>query len=499
MATSADEAVSVPTFRGHPRALVTLALTEVWERFSFYGMQAILVLYFTASETAQNSGLGIAESQANSLYLLHASMVYLLTLPGGWIADRVLGTRRSVLLGGIVIASGHYVMIIQTEVAVFLGLSMIAMGTGLLKANISTLLGEMYDRLESSGHHHRRDAGFSLFYMAINVGAILAPIIVGTLGERVGWHWGFGAAAIGMTFGVIQFALGSRNFGGAGQRAHRPLSSPERAKMLSRAAIAVAVAAVLVIVDVGAGTFTIDHLKLALNLLAFGVAIGYFAMILRDRELSGVERSRIKAYVFLFLAAAMFWMIVDQAGSALNNFADKQTDRHLFGWEFPASWYQFVGPVFILLMAPLMTLLWRKLGDREASTPRKMAMGVSTAGVSFLVMALAAYIAMTSGVRVSLMWLVGVYLIQSIGELMLSPVGLSATTKLAPVKYMSQMMGLWFLAASVGDAAGDQYSGLGGVLPGWQYYGLAAVIAIVCGVLLWFAASRIRRSMAGVD
>lgn len=487
----------IPTYRGHPKGLITLSLTEAWERFSFYGLQAILALYLAAVPAA--GGQGMTEGTANSLFLVHASMVYLLTLPGGWVADRVLGTRRSVLIGGIIIAAGHYVMAVPAAATVYIGLALIAIGTGLLKANISSLLGELYDRLHDA-HDPRRDVGFSVFYMGINIGALLAPIVVSTVAEHYGWHRGFGVAAIGMTLAVVVFVLGTRSLGDVGLKAHRPLDATHRRSLARKAGMGAAALAVVVLTMVLTRLFTLTNVILLLSVLAVVTAVGYFLMILRDRELSPVERSRMRAYVYLFAGAAAFWMIVDQAGAALNQFAQNRTDRSLFGFGFPAGYFQSLGPAYLLLLAPVMAALWVVLDRRRRnpSTPAKFAIGVALAGLSFVVMAFAAQLA-DERVRVSVMWLAGVYLIQSVGELFLSPVGLSATTKLAPAKYVSQMMGLWFLAAAVGDAAGDQYSRLAEVLPGWQYYALLGITAIAFAAALWATVPRVRRLMSGVD
>ncbi|MFC0007561.1 peptide MFS transporter [Micromonospora siamensis] len=477
------------TFFGHPRALATLFLTEMWERFSFYGMRAILVLYLTAASA--DAGLGLRESTANAVYGTYNAMVYLMALPGGWVADRLLGARRSVLWGGIVIAAGHYVMAIPTGWSVFAGMTLIVLGTGLLKPNISTMVGDLYDR-----DSPRRDAGFSIFYMGINLGAFIAPLVCGFLGEKINWHLGFAAAAVGMTFGVIQYVLGGRNLGDAGARPVDPLLGADRRRALRLIGIGVAVLALVLLALGVAGLFTVNSVVNLLTVATVVITVGYFARILTDREISSTERSRMKAYLWLFIFAAAFWLIYDQAGSVLNIFAADRTDRDVFGFTFPASWLQSVNPILIIIGAPLAAALWVKLGHR-VSTPAKFAVGLILNGLSFVLMAAAARAAV-GGDLVSPWWLVAVYAIQVAGELALSPVGLSATTRLAPVKYASQMMGLWFLATAVGDAIGGQVARLAETWPEPTYFLTFGLASVVLGVAAVAASRHIRRMMAGI-
>ncbi|SCF12433.1 proton-dependent oligopeptide transporter, POT family [Micromonospora coriariae] len=477
------------TFFGHPRALATLFLTEMWERFSFYGMRAILVLYLTAE--AADDGLGLSESSANAVYGTYNAMVYLMALPGGWVADRLIGARRSVLWGGVVIAVGHYVMAVPTRWSVFAGMTLIVLGTGLLKPNISTMVGALYDR-----DSPRRDAGFSIFYMGINLGAFIAPLITGFLGEKINWHLGFAVAAVGMTFGVIQYVLGRRNLGDAGDRPADPLLGADRRRALTRAGVLVAVLLVLVAGLALAGLFTVNTVVNALTAVTVLVTIGYFTRIMTDRELSATERSRMKAYLWLFVFAAAFWLIYDQAGSVLNLFAAERTDRDVAGFTFPASWLQSVNPILIIIGAPLFALLWLRVGNR-VSTPVKFAVGLVLNGLSFVLMAAAAQAAV-GGDLVSPWWLVAVFAIQVAGELSLSPVGLSATTKLAPVKYASQMLGLWFLATAVGDAIGGQVARLADAWSESTYFLTFGLASVAFGLAAVMFARHIRALMAGI-
>ncbi|MER5705728.1 peptide MFS transporter [Micromonospora sp. NPDC002296] len=486
---SSDAPVAPRTFFGHPRALATLFLTEMWERFSFYGMRAILVLYLTAS--VADDGGGLRQSTATAVYGAYNAMVYLMALPGGWVADRLLGARRSVLWGGVTIACGHYVMAIPVGWSVFAGMALIVVGTGLLKPNISTMVGDLYDR-----DSPRRDAGFSLFYMGINLGGFVAPLITGFLGERINWHLGFAVAAVGMTFGVIQYVIGGRHLGDAGARPADPLLGADRRRALTRVGVAAGALAVVLAALAAAGLFTVDTVVNLLTATTVLVTVGYFTRILTDRELSGTERSRMKAYVWLFVFAASFWLIYDQAGSVLNIFAADRTDRDVFGFTFPASWLQSVNPILIIIGAPLFAWLWLRLGHR-VSTPVKFAVGLVLNGLSFVLMAAAAQAAV-GGDLVSPWWLVAVFAIQVAGELSLSPVGLSATSKLAPVKYASQMMGLWFLATAVGDAIGGQVARLAEAWPEPTYFLVFGVASVLLGLGAVMFSRHIRRLMAGI-
>ncbi|WP_412538982.1 peptide MFS transporter [Longispora sp. K20-0274] len=476
-------------FFGHPRALSTLFLTEMWERFSYYGMRALLVLYLTA--TVANGGLGWADGDADALYGVYVAMVYLMALPGGWIADRLLGARRSVLWGGMVIAAGHYAMILPTVPTFFLGLGLITIGTGLLKPNISAMVGRLYGPDDV-----RRDAGFSIFYMGINLGAFIAPLITGYLGEKVNWHLGFGVAALGMTLGVVQYVLGRNRLHGIGDHPNNPLTAAERPALLRWLGIAVAAVVVLVGGAALTGTLTVSRVVTGLTVFTVLVAVGYFARIFLDRSLDPDERSRMKAYVWLFVFAAAFWLIYDQAGSVLNRFARDETDRVVFGWDMPASWLQSVNPVFVIVGSPLFALLWVKAGHR-LSTPLKFSMGLILNGLSFMLMAAAARAAVGETL-VSPLWLVAVYALQVCGELCLSPVGLSATTKLAPVKYASQMLGLWFLSTAVGDALGGQVAKIGADFSQPVYFMVLGVASVVLGVAAVGFTRQLHRLMRGI-
>jgi POT family proton-dependent oligopeptide transporter len=489
MAPSATEARPERRFLGHPPGLATLFMTEMWERFSFYGMRSVLVLFLAAS--AADGGLGLREGTAKALVGVYSAMVYLVAVPGGWVGDRVLGPRRSVLYGGAVIMLGHVSLAIPGSAAfVYLGLALIIFGTGLLKPNISTLVGHLYREDEDA----RRDAGFSIFYMGINLGAFLAPLVVGTLGQKVSWHLGFATAAVGMALGLTQYALGRRNLHDG--EPPRRLTRDERRHLTAAASAACAATAVAVLVSLLTGTLSLDSVTWVLTIVPMCVAAAYFAfMFFGSHEITPDERSRLKAYVWLFVAASIFWMVYDQAATELSLFAQHKTDLTVAGWEMPSSWLQAVNPIMVILLAPVFAALWVKAGTR-LSTPLKFASAMVLCGLSFVIMAFAAAAA-AHGVRVSVLWLVVTYLVQTTGELCLSPVGLSVTTKLAPRAFAGQMIGLWFLAVAVGDAIGGQLTRLAGtVLPEPVYFLTLAVVAITTGAVLATAVRPLRRLMS---
>ena len=480
-AAVADLAPAVPYddqgLAGHPRGLSTLFLTEMWERLSYYGMRALLILFMTAPVAA--GGLAFPTQKAAAIYGLYTAAVYFTSLPGGWIADRLLGLRNAVLAGGILIALGHYSMFVNRLPFFYAGLVLIVLGTGLLKGNISAIVGSLY-----APDDKRRDAGFSIFYMGINTGALIGPIICGTLGEKVGWHWGFGAAGIGMTFGVVQYVLGQKRFGDAGLLKARP-ESPARLW-------AIVVAGLLALVL--SFYFFWDYRDWIL-LLGTIVLFTYF---FRQAE-PGIERKRVAAIIVLFVFATLFWGGFEQAGSSLNLFARDLTDRVVGGWEFPASWFQSVNSFFLVALAPVLTMLWAWLGSREPSSPAKFAYGLLGVGLGFLVIAGAALVSVQSGGgRVSPLWLIGVYLCHTIGELCLSPVGLSTVTKLAPQRLVGSMMGVWFLSISLGNFIGGRVAGLFESFPLPRLFGAVFVTSALSALVLALLSKPIRRLMSGV-
>ncbi|ANP55484.1 POT family proton-dependent oligopeptide transporter [Streptomyces griseochromogenes] len=435
---------SEKTFFGHPRGLATLFMTEMWERFSFYGMRALLVLYLVAP--AAKGGLGFAAATGAAIYSVYNATVYLLAMPGGWIGDRLWGPRKTVAVAGTIIMIGHFLLAVPVQACFFVGLVFIAVGSGLLKANISTMVGHLYpDRNDA-----RRDGAFTVFYMGINLGAFVAPLLIGWVADVTNWHFGFALAGVGMALGLGQYLLGTRHLSPISSQVPQPVDAAERAALLKKAGLWAAAAAVFYGVVVATGSFTIDWVLWPLSLMGLALPAFYFTRMRRDKELTADDKSKITGYVWFFVVAAVFWMIYDQSGSTLNLFANDHTANKLWGFHFPASWFQSLNPLFVMALAPVIATLWIKLGHRNPSTTVKFALGLVGIGVSFGVMMLAMGAA-SGDAKVTPLWLCAVYLIQTVAELCLSPVGLSVTTKLAPQKYASQMMGLWFLAVTAGD------------------------------------------------
>lgn len=443
-----DEAAGNPggrTFFGHPRGLATLFMTEMWERFSFYGMRALLVLYLTAK--VADGGLQMDKSTAAALVAVYLAAVYLASMPGGWLGDRVWGPRKTVAFSAVIIMVGHALLATGVEVLFFVGLVCILLGSGFLKANISTMVGQLYEGAQDP----RRDGGFTVFYMGINVGGFLAPLVVGTVGQLVSWHLGFALAALGMALGLIQFLFGTKHLAAESSVVPNPLSAAERSRAIVSAVVIAAVAVVYFGVLQWAGVLTMDLVLLTMGIVGLIVPTYYFTRMQRDREVTVDEKRKLNAYILFFVAAALFWMIFDQAASTLSLFAEKSIPKDVAGFAYPSSWFQAVNPFFIMALAPVMAALWVKLGSRNPTTTTKFSLGVIGAGVSFTIMAYTAAQAGKGGGGLLAALLILVYLVQTISELCLSPVGLSVTTKLAPAKYASQLMGVWFLAVTAGD------------------------------------------------
>jgi len=495
-------------FFGHPRGLSTLFFTEMWERFSYYGMRAILILFMTAPVTV--GGLGFDTAKAGPIYALYVSSVYLLSLPGGWIADRVLGLRRTVFVGGVVIMAGHICLAVPSMATFYLGLVLIATGTGLLKPNVSVLVGKLY-----APEDVRRDAGFSIFYMGINTGALIAPLVTGWLAQgdtfkrmltsagiapETSWHWGFGAAAVGMFCGLIQYVLGGKHLSPDGLRPVRPTDPAAAAKLdrqLRRVGIAVLgvllVGAALVLT--GVVTPDPEAISRGFKWVLIAITLAFFAWLFLLGEWTKRERKHLVVIAVLFAAATVFWMAYEQAGSTLNLFAERNTNNVAFGRGFPASWYQALPPLFVILLAPVFAALWVRLGDRNPSSPAKFAMGLILLAIGFAVMIGAASVAAT-GVRVSPMWLVVSYLFQTLGELCLSPVGLSAMTRLAPVRIAGLVMGVWFLALAVGSYLAGMASSVYETMPLTTLFTMVTATALGTGLVLALLVKPIRRMLA---
>ncbi len=427
---------------GHPRGLATLFFTEMWERFSYYGMRALLILYMVGS--TMQPGLGFGEKKAAQIYGIYTMAVYLMGIPGGFIADRFLGHYRAVLIGGIIIACGHFSMAVPGLPFFFLGLGLIVIGTGLLKPNVSTIVGTLYTQEDT-----RRDAGFSIFYMGINLGAFIAPLITGWLGQKINWHIGFAAAGVGMVCGLIQYV--------AGKKYLTPVSQVKKTE------------------DRGPRPEDVS-----------------------SAPLTTVDWMRIGAIAILTLFALLFWAGFEQAGSSLNLFADRGTRLQIFGWTYPSSWFQSVEPLFIIMFSPVFAWLWIKLGRLEPSSPAKFTLGLAFLSLSFLLIVPASHIFERNNMRVSPMWLIGLYFLQAVGELCLSPVGLSMVTKLAPARLVGLMMGVWFFATAMGNYVAGWVAGFLENRPFSDVFFAAFASVAVATVVLAVLIKPIRRLMAGV-
>jgi proton-dependent oligopeptide transporter, POT family len=477
------------TFFGHPRGLSTLFFTEMWERFSYYGMRALLILFMTAAPAT--GGLGFDAMTAGAVYGLYTSMVYMATLPGGWLADRVIGAQRAVILGGVLIASGHFSMAIPSLTTFYLGLTLIVIGTGFLKGNVSVIVGRLYGPGDA-----RRDAGFSIFYMGINTGAFVAPFVCGYLGQRVGWHVGFAAAGVGMVLGLVQYVLGRRHLGEAGLKPADP-GSPEAFARQKRQAVRwmIGVGTALVLFGFGAYSgmipVTATQIADAAGYLLLVLSVGFFAWVFLAGGWTRTERNHLIVIGVLFLGYALFSSVFEQAGSTLNLFADRSTRNSVFGWNYPSSWFQAANPLFVITFAPMFAWLWLRLGRRgnEPGAPAKFAVGLLLVGLGFAVLIPPAQ----AGTLVSPGWLTMTYLLHTWGELSLSPVGLSAMTKLAPVRIGGLVMGVWFLGTSVGNYIGGRVAGFYETMSLPGLFGAVAGFAIVAGTLLLFFARPLNR------
>ncbi len=491
MRQSTLEVQSDTSFYGHPRGLATLFFTEMWERYSYYGTRALLFLFMTASATT--GGLAFPVVKAGAIYSVYAAMVYLLCLAGGWMADRITGQRRAVLYGGILIAAGNFCLAAPLLMTFYAGLGLIMLGTGMLKPNVSVIVGQLY-----APGDKRRDSGFSIFYMGINIGALISPLICGWAGEKVSWRLGFAISGIGMVAGVIQYWLGGKHLGQAGLY---PSSSgdPARDRTQKRTGAAAA-AAVLVVLGalallsaLGALEITATTVSNGLGWVLVAISIGAFYWMIFGKGWSIDERKRAVAILVLFIASVIFWASFEQAGTSLNLFAERNTNRIVLGYQFPASWFQFVQPAFVITLAPVFAWLWLALGRREPSSPAKFTLGLLFVALSFAIL-----VPPAKGGLVSPWWLVGCYFLATLGELCLSPVGLSAMTKLAPARTGGFVMGIWFLGTAVGNWLAGRAGGLFESMPLPELFGAVAASALVAGLVLAVLIKPTVRMMSGV-
>ncbi|QRY44358.1 peptide MFS transporter [Mycolicibacterium boenickei] len=473
------------TFFGHPIGLANLFGVELWERFSFYGMLTILgyYLYYTAAD----GGLGLPKSTATGIVGAYGGLVYLSTVLGAWVADRLLGMERTVFYGGVVVMAGHIALAVVPGLAgVGVGLVLVALGSGALKANASSLLGTLYDKNDP-----RADGGFTLFYLGVNLGAFVGPLATGLLQTRVGFHYGFGAAAVGMALGLTQYVVYRRNLGTHGRVVANPLPPRAIGKVIGVVAALAGAVAVLFMM----------HLVELANLSQFttGVivvaSVMYFAVMLTSTKVSETERIRVRAFIPLFIANAVFWSLFQQTFTVLAVYSDERVNWSVFGWTAPSSWIGSIEPVWIILLSPLFALMWTRLGNRAPTTPRKFAYGVIGMGAAFL---LFLPMAPTTGRVVPALLVAGIMVVFAVSELLLSPIGLSVTTKLAPEAFRAQMMALFFFSVGLGTAMSGVLAQRYDPAHEFAYFGTLGAVAILVGVVVLLMSPRISRLMEGV-
>lgn len=486
-------------FFGHPRGLATLFFTELWERFSYYGMRALLVLYMTAETMTSNPGLGFSVGKATAIYGLYTFFVYVLSLPGGWVADKLWGQRKAVFVGGCIIAAGHFSMAVPVTTFFYLGLALIVIGTGLLKPNVSSMVGDIYPEGGA-----RRDAGFSIFYMGINLGAILGPLLCGIVGEGYNWHWGFSLAGFGMILGLISYKYGFDYLRGAGElktgESEEILNARSRKFYSILSAVAAATIIFVFLMNTGVINLTLQELAGNLGAAAVAITVLFFGYIIFFGGHTKDEKKKLGVIFWLFILAALFWSGFEQAGSSLNLFAKDLTDRVILGWEAPASTLQLINPFFIVVMAPVFGWLWTWLAARNTnpSIPVKFGLGLFGLSAGFFVLSWGAANA-TAENPVGPEWLVVTYFLHTCGELALSPVGLSSMTKLAPKGRVSQMMGIWFVATAVGNLFAGLVAGeLETLAPESLFWSVALIIG-GGGIVALLAAPPVKKLMGDVE
>ncbi|MGO4785754.1 peptide MFS transporter [Cryobacterium sp. W22_MBD10_FK3] len=472
-------------FFGQPRALASIFGVEMWERFSFYGMQGILLLYLYYS--AADGGLGIPQATAAGIVGAYGGAVYLSTILGAWIADRLAGSERVLFVSAFIIMIGHIALALIPGVAgVIVGLILIALGSGGLKANATSVVGTLYRKEDP-----RRDAGFSLFYLGINLGAFFGPILTGLLQSTIGFHYGFGLAAVGMAIGLTQYAFGRKRLPDSSREVPDPLP---RSRYMPYALIAAAFI-VLIVVLVLTGVITATNLVTIVIGVTIVASVSYFIVILSNKHISAVERKRVYAFIPLFIASVAFWSLYQQQFTVVTIYSDLRLDRVLFGWEMPVSWVQSINPVFIIVLSGVFAAIWTKWGAKQPSTPVKFAFGTAIMGLAFLL-----FLPFAGGAANStpLLAMIGILLIFTVAELLLSPVGLSVSTKLAPDLFKTQMVALFFLSVALGTAISGLLAEWYAVAPEQLYFGVLGGIAIVLGVILAAFTKPILRLMSGV-
>ena len=489
-------------FFGQPRGLSTLFFTEMWERFSYYGMRAILLFYMYYAVT--NGGLGMRQSTAASVMSIYGSLVYLSSVVGGWLSDRVWGSRRTVFIGGILIMFGHIVLSLPMGLsALYLSIALIVCGTGLLKPNVSDMVGSLY-----SPEDKRRDAGFSMFVFGINLGAAIAPWLVPwaangfgmhLFGSHINFHAGFSLAAIGMFLGLVQYYYGGKKYLSKDSLyPNDPIDQEALRPILIWSGVLVLILVIVLSLMAAMQQLNITNIITLITIIAVALPICYFVMMLNSRKVSRDERSRVWAYIPLFIAAAIFWSIEESGSVVLALFAEQRTVLHIGNWHFSAANFQTLNPLFIMILTPFFVWLWDHW-RKQPSAPGKFAAGLIIAGLSYVWMALPGMIHGTTSGRVSPFWLIGSWFIVEVAEMLISPIGLSVTTKLAPKAFRSQMMSMWFLADAAGQAVNSQIVKYYSSATEVQYFFIIGLISIVFGVLMCFLVRRISRLMVGIN
>ncbi len=486
MATAPNSDLPVErTVFGHPIGLVNLFGVEMWERFSFYGMLTILGYYLYYSVT--DGGLALPQTTATGIVGAYGGLVYLSTVLGGWVADRLLGMERTVFYGGTVVVAGHLALaVLPGLVGVGIGLVLVALGAGALKANASSLLGTLYEKGDA-----RADGGFTLFYLGINLGAFIGPLITGLLQTHAGFHYGFGAAAVGMTLGLAQYAVFRRNLGEHGREIPNPLPRNH----IGRYAAAAAIAAAALAAVLATGLITLANLSQVTTGVIVAASVAYFAVLLTSSKVEAVERTRVRAFIPLFIANAVFWSLFQQIFTVLAVYSDERMNWSIFGWTAPSNWIGSIEPVWIILLSPVFATMWTRLGNRAPTTPRKFAYGVIGMGGAFL---LFLPMAGTTGRAVPALLIVGVMAIFAISELMISPIGLAVTTQLAPQAFRAQMMALYFFSVALGTSMSGVLAGYYDAANEFAYFGIIGAVAIVAGVVVLLISNWVSRLMEGV-
>ncbi|MGW5719671.1 peptide MFS transporter [Amycolatopsis sp. NPDC003865] len=472
-------------FFGHPRGLANLFGVEMWERFSYYGMLGILPIYLYYK--VEQGGLGLAQDSALGIVGAYGGLVYLSAVVGAWVADRLLGSERTLFYSAVLIMIGHISLALLPGLAgIGVGLVCVAVGSGGLKSNATAIVGTLYAEGDE-----RRDAGFTIFYMGVNLGGFVGPLLTGLAQTEVGFHLGFGLAAIGMALGLIQYTFGRKNLGDKAKEVPNPLPSSQRALATGAAAVLVAAIVVLVVT----GVVNPGNLADVVVVVVGVISVIYFLVILTSRKITGVERSRVFSFIPMFIASAVFFSLYQQQFTVVAAYTDQRLNRNLFGWELPVSWVNSINPVFIIVFAPILAALWTKLGERQPSTPMKFVLGTVLMGAAFLL-----FLPMVgSGKNASpMLAMVGILFVFTIAELCLSPVGLSLSTKLAPEAFRTQMVALNFLSISFGTAMSGKLAEYYTVDDEAPYFSTVGGVAIGVGVLLFLGIPFIRKLMKGV-